>query len=182
MTPADRPCVSCGRGIAWRKKRERDWEQVRYCSHACRRRGIRPIDRRLEELIAARLNRGGEMADVADAAREVSAADGVPETELTEPARRAARRLVAAGQAEIVQDGRVVDPRPPAGDSASVGVGEPFGIPRSGGAHPPARPDPPRWRRRGPLTPCGTNERAARRDIPARTALSTVPHSNQIWS
>lgn len=32
-------CEACGRPFAWRKKWERDWDQVRYCSDACRRRG-----------------------------------------------------------------------------------------------------------------------------------------------
>jgi hypothetical protein len=30
-------CVACGRPFAWRKKWERDWEQVKFCSDACRR-------------------------------------------------------------------------------------------------------------------------------------------------
>jgi hypothetical protein len=30
-------CVACGRQFAWRKKWERDWAGVRYCSDACRR-------------------------------------------------------------------------------------------------------------------------------------------------
>ena len=29
-------CASCGLPFAWRKKWERDWEQVRYCSDRCR--------------------------------------------------------------------------------------------------------------------------------------------------
>jgi hypothetical protein len=29
-------CAACGRAFAWRKKWARDWEQVRYCSDACR--------------------------------------------------------------------------------------------------------------------------------------------------
>ena len=32
-------CVSCGLPFSWRKKWERDWEQVRYCSERCRRQG-----------------------------------------------------------------------------------------------------------------------------------------------
>ena len=32
-------CVACGRPFAWRKKWERCWEQVRYCSDRCRTRG-----------------------------------------------------------------------------------------------------------------------------------------------
>lgn len=113
--------MSCGRRIAWRRKWARDWDRVRYCSDACRRRGIRPLDQRLEDIIAEHLSRTGSMADVADAARELAAAEGVPEAELTEPARRAARRLVAAGRAELVQGGRAVDPSTARG---------PFGIRR----------------------------------------------------
>ncbi|MCC4252530.1 DUF2256 domain-containing protein [Sphingobium naphthae] len=32
-------CLGCGRSFFWRKKWERDWEQVRYCSERCRRQG-----------------------------------------------------------------------------------------------------------------------------------------------
>ncbi|MFN0099766.1 MAG: DUF2256 domain-containing protein [Gemmatimonadaceae bacterium] len=31
-----RLCATCGRPFTWRKKWERDWEQVRYCSDRCR--------------------------------------------------------------------------------------------------------------------------------------------------
>ncbi|MBU3702883.1 MAG: DUF2256 domain-containing protein [Ilumatobacteraceae bacterium] len=30
-------CVTCGLPFTWRKKWERDWEHVKYCSEACRR-------------------------------------------------------------------------------------------------------------------------------------------------
>lgn len=29
-------CATCGRPFAWRKKWERVWEEVRYCSDRCR--------------------------------------------------------------------------------------------------------------------------------------------------
>ena len=32
-------CVCCQRPFAWRKKWERDWENVRYCSDRCRASG-----------------------------------------------------------------------------------------------------------------------------------------------
>ena len=32
-------CTTCGRPFTWRKKWARDWEQVRYCSDACRTTG-----------------------------------------------------------------------------------------------------------------------------------------------
>lgn len=31
-----KPCVVCGRPFAWRKKWERDWANVKYCSEGCR--------------------------------------------------------------------------------------------------------------------------------------------------
>jgi hypothetical protein len=33
-------CAHCGLPFAWRKKWERDWEQVKYCSERCRRAGV----------------------------------------------------------------------------------------------------------------------------------------------
>jgi hypothetical protein len=30
-------CASCGRPFEWRKKWERSWDEVRYCSERCRR-------------------------------------------------------------------------------------------------------------------------------------------------
>ncbi|ANC50477.1 hypothetical protein CP97_14791 [Aurantiacibacter atlanticus] len=30
-------CVACGLPFAWRKKWERDWDNVRFCSERCRR-------------------------------------------------------------------------------------------------------------------------------------------------
>ena len=29
-------CVRCGRAMVWRKKWEKVWDEVRYCSDACR--------------------------------------------------------------------------------------------------------------------------------------------------
>jgi hypothetical protein len=39
--PPPKQCASCHRPFTWRKKWERDWDHVRYCSDACRRRGPR---------------------------------------------------------------------------------------------------------------------------------------------
>ena len=32
-------CVTCGRPFVWRKKWERDWESVKYCSDRCKKTG-----------------------------------------------------------------------------------------------------------------------------------------------
>ena len=107
-TPEDKTCVSCGRRIEWRKSMAKNWGDVRYCSDACRRRKVTSVDVRLEELLRTLLDKAGRGGvDPDDAARGV---DPQAAKELHEPARRAARRLVAAGAAEMVQGGRVVDP------------------------------------------------------------------------
>ena len=102
-------CASCGRVFEWRKKWERDWDQVRYCSNACRSRKRNSVDVSLEtaitELLAARVA-GGSICP-SEAARRVDA-DGW--RDLMDATRMAARRLVAAGVVEITQGGRVVDP------------------------------------------------------------------------
>ena len=33
----EKTCAACGRPFAWRKKWERDWANVKFCSDACRR-------------------------------------------------------------------------------------------------------------------------------------------------
>jgi hypothetical protein len=37
-----KPCVTCGRPMSWRKAWARNWESVRYCSEACRRKKPNP--------------------------------------------------------------------------------------------------------------------------------------------
>jgi hypothetical protein len=106
----DKTCAVCGRRIEWRAKWARDWEQVRYCSAACRRRGLGATDAALEESIRELLSARARTATIcpSEAARQVGTSDTW--RELMEPARMAARRLVAQGEVEIVQGGRVVDP------------------------------------------------------------------------
>jgi len=104
-------CAACGRAITWRKRWARDWERVRYCSAACRRRRVDPVDEALEaaiiDLLARRPN--GKTICPSEAARIVADDPGAWR-DLLEPARRAARRLVDRRIVVIVQQGRVVDP------------------------------------------------------------------------
>jgi len=37
-----KPCAACGRPMTWRKKWERSWEQVKYCSDRCRAQSGKP--------------------------------------------------------------------------------------------------------------------------------------------
>ena len=109
MTPEPKTCQSCGRRIEWRKKWERDWDSVRYCSRSCRGHKIDDTDRQLEAKILELLSQRAATATIcpSGAARAVSPDDW---RDLMEPARRAARRLVAAGEVDITQGGTVVDP------------------------------------------------------------------------
>ena len=105
-------CVVCGRTITWRKKWERDWDEVRYCSDGCRRRAkssASAVDTELETTMRALLDARGRSKTIcpSEVARAVG---GEGWQELMEPARAAARRLVVAGEAEITQGGKVVDP------------------------------------------------------------------------
>ncbi|SEP94564.1 DUF2256 domain-containing protein [Microlunatus flavus] len=110
----DKTCASCGRRIEWRRSLAKSWDDVRYCSDACRRRKITAVDRRLEELLRALLERSGRNG--VNPEDVTHCVDPAGWKELREPARRAARRLVAAGVAEMVQQGRVVDPSTARGD------------------------------------------------------------------
>ncbi|MFE7031803.1 DUF3253 domain-containing protein [Streptomyces sp. NPDC057621] len=69
-------------------------------------------DRRLERAILELLERRAPTATIcpSDAARAVYTGDDDGWRALMEPARRAAGRLVEAGEVEITQGGRVVEP------------------------------------------------------------------------
>ncbi len=101
--PAAKTCDSCGRTITWRKAWEADWENVRWCSAACRRRGFRDADRDLENRIVVAVGRQKRFP--------LSGMDGD-----REDVRRAARRLAAAGRLRWTQKGRPVDPSTARGD------------------------------------------------------------------
>lgn len=109
MQEKSKVCASCGRGMTWRRRWAASWDEVKYCSADCRQRGVNPVDGALEETILLLLSRCGRRSTIcpSDAAKVVS-----PDAwqDLVEPARRAARRLVARGKLDIVQRGAVVDP------------------------------------------------------------------------
>ena len=107
--PDTKSCLACGRTITWRKKWARDWDEVRYCSDACRRRKVTAIDVQLEDAIRTKLQQRSSTSTIcpSEVARDLG---GEEWRELMEPARAAARWLVATGEVEITQGGRVVDP------------------------------------------------------------------------
>ncbi|MEU6346053.1 DUF3253 domain-containing protein [Streptomyces sp. NPDC046977] len=76
------------------------------------RRGERQMDERLERAILELLERRAPTATIcpSDVARAVYEGDDDGWRGLMEPVRSAARRLVTAGEVEITQGGRPVDP------------------------------------------------------------------------
>jgi hypothetical protein len=108
----EKTCRSCGRRIEYRAKWAKNWDEVAYCSDACRKRKVRPVDHALEDSIRSLLAARAATSTIcpSDAARDVYDGEDDGWRELMEPARRAARRLVANGEVDITQRGQVVDP------------------------------------------------------------------------
>lgn len=103
-------CQRCGRLIEWRKKWERCWDEVRFCSARCRRQRPIKMDQQLEQAILSLLATRPRGATIcpSEALQTLT-----PEKQLhdhMEQARQAARRLVAQGQIEILLEGQTVDP------------------------------------------------------------------------
>lgn len=116
----DKLCKSCGRAFSWRKKWERDWDVIVYCSDGCRGRKPGEQDAELEAAILSLLAERGSDKTIcpSEAARLVGGrAQRGPDKRqpqswesLMEPARAAARRLVAQGKILITQHNHPVDP------------------------------------------------------------------------
>ena len=107
--PAEKVCERCGRTMQWRAKWARNWNEVKYCSDACRKQRLTAVDTALEDAILQLLNARARDASISpsEAARAVG---GESWQSLMEPARKAARRLVAQEKVQITQAGKVVDP------------------------------------------------------------------------
>ena len=107
--PAAKICARCGREMTWRAKWAKNWDSVKYCSDACRKQRLTAIDIALEDAIVQLLNARARDASIcpSEAAQRVGGEDW---QRLMEPARMAARRLVAQEKVQITQGGRVVDP------------------------------------------------------------------------
>ena len=112
---ASKTCAACGRTMEWRKSWAKNWDSVKFCSDACRAQRSGTPQRVAEQLEAEILRllqaRGaGKTICPSEAARAVAASDERTAWEpLMEPARAAARRLVAADRIVITQGGNVVD-------------------------------------------------------------------------
>ncbi len=105
-------CAACGRMMTWRKSWAKNWAEVKFCSDACRKRRSSAVDQQLEEEILRLLHARGAGKTIcpSEAARALAGDEDRAAWEpLMEPARAAARRLVAKGSIDITQAGHVVD-------------------------------------------------------------------------
>ena len=46
-------CLTCGRPFGWRKKWAKVWDEVQYCSDACRNHRAKPLEPFIIEVVAA---------------------------------------------------------------------------------------------------------------------------------
>ncbi|MDX1698879.1 MAG: DUF2256 and DUF3253 domain-containing protein [Thiohalobacterales bacterium] len=111
MSKASKICRVCGRSFDWRRKFAHNWDEVRYCSSACRQRGLTRYDRRLEQQLLAMVEQraGRKTLCPSELARKLRP-EGEDWRRLMEPRRMAARRLSHQGAVEILQAGHVIDP------------------------------------------------------------------------
>lgn len=104
----EKVCGTCGRRFGWRRKWAEVWDEVRYCSRACKggpSRLDREVEERLLEMARAR-SRGATLCPSEVARALFPDPDWRSEMERV---RRAGRRLAADGRIEVTQGGRVVD-------------------------------------------------------------------------
>ena len=105
MRPKSKICSSCGRSFDFRKKWEKNWESVKFCSAECRKNKNRfDYTGRIMKLLSSR------PLDVSICPSEVLVGDEKQDSVLMEHVRRSARLLVEQGKIVITQKGRVVDP------------------------------------------------------------------------
>ena len=112
-THAPKTCAACGRTMTWRKAWAKHWDEVKFCSDACRKHKPGAEAGALEQAILKLLKERGAGKTIcpSEAARAVATSDAREAWEpLMEPARAAARRLVADGRIVVTQGGHIVDP------------------------------------------------------------------------
>ncbi len=99
-------CTSCGRKIEYRKKWEKNWPEVKYCSDECRRNKNK-FDYR--EKILARFKFIGPHKTICPS-ELIETSEFEPNKNEIEHVRRSARLLAVEGIIEILQNDKVVDP------------------------------------------------------------------------
>lgn len=105
MNKESKICLSCGRTIEYRKKWEKDWDQVKYCSDQCKKNKNK-FD--YSKAILDLLNLRGRTKSICPS--EVLPLLERSNKESMEHVRRSARLLAHDQIIEITQGNRAVDP------------------------------------------------------------------------
>lgn len=101
----DKICQSCGRTITYRKKWEKNWPEIKYCSDECRRNKNKfDFKDKILDLLAQR-----------DPGKTICPSEVLPQEQkqdkvMMEHVRRSARLLADEGKIEKTQKGQAVDP------------------------------------------------------------------------
>jgi hypothetical protein len=106
--PTFKNCATCGRSFEWRKKWEKTWAEVKYCSDRCRGEKNKAKAGNYESRLLDLLAKRGSTKTICPS--EILPPELKSDSATMEKVRQAARRLVHAGKIEIVQKGKVVDP------------------------------------------------------------------------
>ncbi|MFN8845295.1 MAG: DUF3253 domain-containing protein [Bdellovibrionales bacterium] len=105
MSTKSKICSSCGRSFDFRKKWEKNWESVKFCSDECRKNKNRfDYTDKIMTLLSSR------SPEATICPSEVLVGNEKQDSILMEHVRRSARLLVEQGKIVITQKGRVVDP------------------------------------------------------------------------
>lgn len=98
-------CESCGRSFEYRKKWEKNWDSVKYCSDQCRgQKNKDSFQNPILELLQKRSK------DKTICPSEVLPMELKSDKAMMEKVRQSARLLAHAGKIEITQGGQVVSP------------------------------------------------------------------------
>lgn len=98
-------CATCGRTIEYRKKWEKNWADIKYCSDQCRKQKSKSNYK--DQILALLEARGaGKTICPSELLSEVDKQDSA----MMEKVRQSARLLVAEGKIQITQNNHVVDP------------------------------------------------------------------------
>ncbi|MFP5519992.1 MAG: DUF3253 domain-containing protein [Bdellovibrionia bacterium] len=105
MNKETKICSSCGRSFEKRKKWEKNWEQIKYCSDECRRNKDR-FD--FQKDIIQLLQKRSPSSSICPS--EILPAEEKQNKTMMEHVRRSARLLAHQGVIEITQQGKAVNP------------------------------------------------------------------------
>lgn len=105
MTKQSKICLNCGRDFEWRAKWKDCWDEVKYCSKACRSGKDKTL---LKEAIMSLLRQRGPAKSICPS--EVLADGDKKNKAKMEEVRQAARLLCHEGKIHITQKNKPVDP------------------------------------------------------------------------